>query len=201
MDTTKQRIIKIAEKLFFEIGIANVRLQQIADAAKISVGNLAYHFRNKEAIVEAAYEDVLKDLSQMLYKDVKTTDLRDFDELFGAIFHLVNTYRFCFNNVWEISRYHPVIQNRWENFLRKKLVRTQKRLEFHVKRGFLKQEPYKGAYTLLAQQLILNFFFWIPQQILNGKPATFLLFKKSLWNLLYPNLTGKGLQEYNKYIK
>ena len=34
MDSTKQRIIKIAEKLFFETGIANVRLQQIADAAE-----------------------------------------------------------------------------------------------------------------------------------------------------------------------
>ena len=93
-----------------------MRLQQIADAAKISVGNLAYHFRNKEAIVEAAYEDVLKDLSQMLYTDVKAADLGDFDELFGAVFHLVNTYRFCLINVWEISNYHPIIQNRWEKF-------------------------------------------------------------------------------------
>ncbi len=199
--TTRQRIIKNAEKLFFETGIANVRLQQIADATKISVGNLAYHFKNKEAIVEAAYAEVLKGLSEMLYSDIKSDTLPEFDEHFESIFQLVNSYRFCFNNVWEISRYHPTIQSDWENFLKKKLLRTQKRIASHVKRGSVKPEPYKGAYKLLAEQLILVFFFWIPQQILNSKPATLPMFKKSLWSLLYPNLTEKGLKEYHQLVK
>ncbi len=199
--STKQRIIKNSQKLFFETGIANVRLQQIADATNISVGNLAYHFKNKEAIVEAAYGEVLKGLSEMLYNDVKTENLQEFDKHFEDIFQMVNKYRFCFNNVWEISRYHPVIQNNWEIFLKKKLDRTQKRLSFHIKHGLIKSESYKGAYRLLAEQLILIFFFWIPQQILNSKPATLGLFKKALWNLLYPHLTLKGLNEYNRFIK
>ncbi len=199
--STKQRIIKNSQKLFFETGIANVRLQQIADATNISVGNLAYHFKNKEAIVEAAYDEVLKGFSEMLYSDVHSENLLEFDRHFEDIFQLVNNYRFYFNNVWEISRYHPLIQNNWENFLKKKLDRTQKRLKFHVKHGFLKPEPYKGSYKLLAQQLILIFFFWIPQQILNNKPATLILFKKAVWNLLYPHLTVKGLNEYNRLVR
>lgn len=50
MATTKQRIILNAKKLFSQNGIANTRLQQIADETGISVGNLAYHFPNKEEI-------------------------------------------------------------------------------------------------------------------------------------------------------
>jgi AcrR family transcriptional regulator len=201
MSTTKQRIIKNAQKLFFETGIANARLQQIADATEISVGNLAYHFRNKEAIVEAAYDEVLQGLSEMLSNNIKTDTLQQLDKHFERIFHLVDNYRFCFNNVWEISRYHPAIQHNWENFMKKKMIRTQRRIEFQAKRGSVKSEPYKGAYKLLAEQIVLVFFFWIPRQILNNKTASLSLFKKSLWNLLYPNLTAKGLKEYNQFIK
>ena len=200
MQGTKQKIIKISEKLFFEHGIANVRLQQIADEANISVGHLAYHFKNKETIVNAAYQKVFKDLSRMFNGDVKTNDLTDFDDLFEALFHLVNTYPFCFNNVWEISRNHPLIRNKWDDFLSRKLLRTQKRLAFHVKRGVLKKESYKGEYKLLAQQLILNFHFRIPQQLLSGKPSTLKMFKDALWSLIYPYLTNKGLKEYEKLI-
>ena len=54
--STKQRILEAAVFLFNREGVANVRLQQIADETGISVGNLAYHFKNKEAIVSAVYE-------------------------------------------------------------------------------------------------------------------------------------------------
>ena len=201
MQATKQRIIKIAERLFFEYGIANVRLQQIADEAGISVGHLAYHYKNKEAIVSAAYQQVFENLSIMFDGDVKKTNLTDFEELFDAIFHLTTTYKFCFNNVWEISRNHPEIQSQWEDFLNKKSLRTHKRLTYHVKRGVLKKESYKGEYRLLTQQLILNFHFRIPQEILKGESARLKMFKDCLWSLIYPYLTNKGLKEYHRLIK
>lgn len=47
MSETKLKIIKGAQELFFENGIANIRLQQIADSSGISVGNLAYHLKIK----------------------------------------------------------------------------------------------------------------------------------------------------------
>ena len=198
--TVKNKILEVSQKLFFENGIANTRLQQIADEAGISVGHLAYHFKNKEAIVTDAYQQVFKALSQMFNGDVKVPSLIDFDELFESLYSLVTTYPFCFNNVWEISRSHPLIQRKWDDFLNKKITRIQKRFSFHVDRGILKEESYKGEYKLLAQQLILNFHFSIPQQKTTGKFISLKLFKDSLWSLIYPYLTNKGLKEYNKLI-
>jgi AcrR family transcriptional regulator len=192
---TTKKIQQISRQLFYENGIANTRLQQIADAAGISVGNLAYHYKNKEAIVSAVYEQVFSDLAKLLNAPLKQNSLSDFDVFFDAIFHFVHTYKFCFNNVWEIARNHPDIQAQWEEVIKKLTIQTQKRIDFHIKRGTLKKEPYKGAYKILVQQLFINFHFWIPQQILKGKAATLALFKGALWNLLYPYLTGKGLAE------
>ena len=41
---TKDKILIEARQLFYDEGITNVRLQQIADKTGISVGNLAYHY-------------------------------------------------------------------------------------------------------------------------------------------------------------
>ena len=46
----KEIIIKEALHLFNTNGFVNVRLQHIADAASISVGHMAYHYKNKDAI-------------------------------------------------------------------------------------------------------------------------------------------------------
>ena len=197
---TKDKILIEARQLFYEEGIANVRLQQIADKTGISVGNLAYHYNTKEAIVTAVYEEVFAGLLQLLKGSLKQTDLSDFNSLFDVIFQFVTTNRFCFNNVWEISRNYPTIQAKWENLIGKILLQTQKRIDFHVNRKVLKPEPYIGAYNHLAQHLIINFHFWIPQQIIKGKPATKSLFKNSSWSLLYPYLTAKGLKEHKNII-
>lgn len=198
---TKGKILVEARQLFYDEGIANVRLQQIADKTGISVGNLAYHYNTKEAIVKAVYEEVFKGLAQMLKGPLKQTDLSDFNSLFDVIFQFVTTNRFCFNNVWEIARNYPAIQEKWETLISKVLLQTQKRIDFHVKRNVLKPEPYKGAYSQLAQHLIINFHFWIPQQLIKGKPTTIALFKRSLWSLLYPHFALQGLKEYTKLIK
>lgn len=66
MSKTKNRILEAAIKTFNEHGVANVRLQQIADAAEISVGNLAYHFKNKEAIVGFTYDFIFTEFSDIL---------------------------------------------------------------------------------------------------------------------------------------
>ncbi len=96
---TRNKILFEVRQLFFEDGIANVWLQQIADKTGISAGNLAYHYNTKETIVAAVYEEVFYDLSQMLKGPLKQTGLSDFDNLFDAIYQFITTQRFCFNNV------------------------------------------------------------------------------------------------------
>jgi AcrR family transcriptional regulator len=56
---TKQKILDSSLQLFNDNGISNTRLQQIADESGISVGNLAYHFSNKEAITESLIANVI----------------------------------------------------------------------------------------------------------------------------------------------
>ena len=78
--TTKQKILESAIRLFNGDDMANVRLQQIADETGISVGNLAYHFKNKEAIVTAVYEGLFEEFAQILSTYMSSPKLTDFND-------------------------------------------------------------------------------------------------------------------------
>jgi AcrR family transcriptional regulator len=55
---TRDKIIDIAVTLFNERGTGAVSTNHIAAAAGISPGNLYYHFRNKEDIIRAVFEQM-----------------------------------------------------------------------------------------------------------------------------------------------
>lgn len=200
MPDTKTRIIEVAEKLFFQEGIANIRLQQIADGVGISVGNLAYHFKNKETLVEAIYENLFTELSAILSQYMIYPQLLGFDKQFSAMYQFYQKNSFTFNNSWEIERNYPEIQKEWLAASNKVLLQIRKRVDYNIQNGFIKPEPYKGAYESLAGSLLLNINCWIPQQMLRGKTVKEDAYKRHLWGVLYPHFTEKGVQEFKHII-
>ncbi|MEP7251319.1 MAG: TetR/AcrR family transcriptional regulator [Ginsengibacter sp.] len=198
MLTTKQRILKISEKLFFEQGIANVRLQQIADNSGISIGNLAYHFKNKEVIVEEVYNELLRELAVLHSGKSRIESLKTVDDYFTAIYNFQQENGFYLNNFWEIERTYPKIKKVWQRLNNKMLQRLSDSINSNVENGNLKKADFDEAYDLLANSVLLTLNYRIPQQILRSKPVKELYFKQSLWNLLYPYFTPKGKREYKK---
>jgi hypothetical protein len=201
MSETKERIKQVAEVLFFEQGIANTRLQQIANEAGISVGNLAYHFRNKEAIVTYIYDHVFHEFTNILSGYLQTPDLRDFDQSFERLYHFFVNNTFYLNNAWEIQRSFPDIKQKWHAFNSKIVLQLRKRIEFNEKRGMIQPEPYKNAYDQLAQTLWMTLNYWIPQQMLQEKKTSSLLYRKALWAIIYPFLTPQGRVELEGLVR
>jgi AcrR family transcriptional regulator len=200
MLATKARIIAESETLFFEQGIANIRLQQIADAAGISVGNLAYHFKNKDAIVAAVYENLFTELSAILSQYVIYQQLAGFNKQFSALYEFYQKKQFTFNNQWEIQRNYPEIQQEWLSAMNKILLQLKKRIEYNTVNGFFKPEAWKGIYDNLTQTLLMAINSWIPQQMLRNRAVKEELYKKNLWTILYPFFTEKGIREFEATV-
>ena len=193
--TTKERILQKARKLFSESGIANTRLQQIADEAGISVGNLAYHFNNKEDIVHALYEEVLEELSTILVMSKIEPGLESFNQKFSNLFAFMKNNIFYFTNFWEIKRNYPSISEKIKKINSSILLKLKKRIDINLKSGSISSPSFKGAHELLAKALLISINNWLPQQLLNEKPVRENLYKTYLWNLLFPYLTTKGKKE------
>jgi AcrR family transcriptional regulator len=199
--TTKQKIVESAIRLFNIDGVANVRLQEIADESAISVGNLAYHFKNKEAIVSAVYENLFDEFAQILSAYLAGPSLTDFDQQLEQYYHFFAKYKFYLIDLFEIDRTYPLILERWHQFVSKMMMQIRKRIEYNVNRGIIQPEPVAGIYDTLTNNIWMTIVFWVPQQVLKGQPVNDLLFKQSVWSHISPYFTPKGTREFEQEIQ
>jgi AcrR family transcriptional regulator len=81
---TRQMIVAVAGKVLVESGYQGLTLKRVADAAGISVGNLNYHFRTKESLVEALIEHVLTDFSSQ-FEDIVRRGVEDGSDALSAL--------------------------------------------------------------------------------------------------------------------
>ncbi len=199
---TKQKILKAAIHLFNENGMTNVRLQQIADEIGISPGNLAYHFKNKEAIVESVQEDLCKQVSEILSTYRIFPNLMDFDNQLSKYFSFTKTHPFYFLDVLEINRHYPAIHAKRQIQILKLISQIRKRFDFNQQRGLIKEEPSVGFYDNIANTIWVLMTFWVPQNVVRNTNNTDQIkpFKEMIWNQMYPCFTEKGIAEYEQLI-
>lgn len=82
-DTTRERIVAEADRLFYECGYDNTSFAAIADAVGISRGNFYYHFKSKDEILDAVIDARMDNTRQMLQtwdeqSDVAAERIRSF---------------------------------------------------------------------------------------------------------------------------
>lgn len=101
---TRERILDISLAMFNEQGEPNVTTNHIADELEISPGNLYYHFRNKDDIVEhlfARYEDRIDKALTM--PDERLPTLEDIWLQLHLTFEVMWDYRFIFRDLVDLT--------------------------------------------------------------------------------------------------
>jgi AcrR family transcriptional regulator len=61
----REALSEAALELFYQQGVANTSLADIAGAAGVPTGNVYYHFRSKEALVKAVIDKRIKQLNTL----------------------------------------------------------------------------------------------------------------------------------------
>ncbi len=127
---TRDRILDTALRLFNENGTAAVSTNHIAEALGISPGNLYYHFRNKEAIIRALFEQLF-DIWDKLFAlpDDQVPTLDDLLRLVRVNFDVMWDYRFVYRELIVLLQRDPELQQRFIE---------------------IRQRGYQGFYELIA---------------------------------------------------
>lgn len=186
-----------ALKLFNRQGFVNVRLQHIADAGSISVGHLAYHFKNKDAIVESLY-DRLKEEQEVLLCDFRTADLfENINQQLQRIFQLQKKYLFFYLDALEVLRAYPEIKEKHHQYTTWQLQQVAWMFESNIFRGSFSENAGESQYKKLPWILWNTVDNWMHARLVSGldhlNEEDFL---HDVWSLMAPYFTEEGKLEF-----
>jgi AcrR family transcriptional regulator len=167
---TRDRILATALRLFNESGTAAVSTNHIADALGISPGNLYYHFRNKEEIIRALFEQQFArwDAGYALPDD-RMPSLDDLQQLVRASFVMGWEYRFMYRELIALLRRDEQLHRRWVEVRARGFAGFQGLFELFVAAGVLRAPGDPAIVTRLAELVWLIAEFWLASVEVSGE--------------------------------
>ena len=117
---TRQRILDTALSMFNLQGEPNVTTNHIADELEISPGNLYYHFRNKDDIIEqlfARYEERMD--SALVAPEGRLPNLEDIWLQLHLVFECIWDYRFLYRDLVDILSRNRRLRMRFARILKR----------------------------------------------------------------------------------
>ena len=204
--TTKEKIIESAVTLFNRDGLVNVRLQHIADEADMSIGNMTYHYRTKELIIEAAWRQLVKKQRELLIEYRIVPLFEDIERQMRSTFLLQQDYLFFYLDTLEVVRAFPEIHKAHRQHIEWQVQQLITMFQFNVSRAaFIPAYTVRedslgdGYHRQLAQQYWMASDMWLyRQKVMDADIMDFPSYREALWALLIPHFTPMGEMEFRQ---
>lgn len=173
-----------------------MRLQHIADYCCISVGHLAYHFKNKDALVEALY-DQLKEAQEISIFEFRIAHLfEDIDRQLRHIFQCQQHYLFFYLDTLEVLRAFPLIKEKHQQHINWQIQQVEWMFNFNVDRNTLQPPAKENQYKQLAWLFWMTMDNWMYARQIKGLDHLCENdFVADLWSLLWPYFTKEAHEE------
>ncbi|MBA2328791.1 MAG: TetR family transcriptional regulator [Flavisolibacter sp.] len=196
MKHTKTYILDRALKLFNKNGFVNVRLQHIADFGDISVGHLAYHFHNKDCLVEALYDQLKEAQETSLYEFRMAHLFEDINRQLRHVFQCQKQYLFFYLDTLEVLRAYPTIKEKHQQHIAWQIQQIEWMFNFNVDRNTFQPPGRVGQYSQLAWLFWMTMDNWMYARQIKGLDHLHEDdFIANLWLLMVPYLTEEALSE------
>lgn len=117
---TRQRILDASLAMFNAQGEPNVTTNHIADELEISPGNLYYHFRNKDDIIEQLFQRYEERMDDALASPGgRLPELEDIWLQLHLVFECIWDYRFLYRDLVEILSRNRRLRLRFARILKR----------------------------------------------------------------------------------
>lgn len=189
--TIKQAIMDTARQLFSIQGFQDTSMRDIAAALNISVGNLTYHYKKKEDLIEAI---ILED-HQKYQKPAPLVTLKDFNLLLHKVIVQKKSRPYYYKHYVQLSQICPAIYEIQVSILRDLSDVLKTSFENFTHSGILKKE-FCQEYGKIAEIIMALLVHGLTDfhQVQAGEKDTFRL--DCIWSIIIPCLSEQGMIEY-----
>lgn len=170
---TREKILEAALQLFNTDGTAAVSTNHIAEALGMSPGNLYYHFRNKEEIIRALFEQQFarSDTIFDLPADRPAT-LADLERLVRANFAMLWDFRFMYRELIALLRRDEQLKQRWVAIRARGFAGFHELFDSFVAAGVLRRPAEQAEVERLAELCWLLSEFWLANVEVSGQEVS-----------------------------
>lgn len=165
---TRDRILHTSRALFNEEGEAHQTAVDIAGVLEISPGNLYYHFKGKDAIIHALFDEFEEEIMIILRGSRGAiTSIQDSWVYSYIILEEIYDFRFFYRNLGALLARYPDLSRRFGVLL------SEKRTAIHALLGDLqsadlvKITPTMGE--ILEEQMLMTATFWLSKDQIEGQ--------------------------------
>lgn len=164
---TRQRILDCSLAMFNAQGEPTVTTNHIADELEISPGNLYYHFRNKDDIIEqlfARYEARMDDV--LTPPDGRLPGLEDIWLQLHLVFECIWDYRFLYRDLLEILSRNRRLRIRFARILKRADDRAHSVMQGLAQADVIRASP--SEIDAAATSLLVLATFWLNYAAIRG---------------------------------
>lgn len=191
---TRQAILCTAKALFNERGYDAVSTGDISNALGISKGNLTYHFKRKEDVMEA----IVEEMHSHYVKPSAPTSLAALQALFIRVQKVTEENAFYFWHYTQLAQMSPRIQAIQSEVVTDRISLFTSAFQTLQSDAILRAEEHPGHYAQLIQAILLICTYWVPHSKLIRANGTEMNMLDCLWGVISPMLTDQGIDAYNK---
>ena len=197
---TREKILHTSLQLFNEEGESHVTTVDIANEMDISPGNLYYHFKGKEIIIEILFEKFEDEFSDILHAPInKELKIEDSWYYLYVVFEEMYHYRFIYQNLSDLLQRYEILNKRF----RKLLNLTASSIITTLREANILAID-DDAVDVLVNNIIMTITYWIAYSNLkDGKQPEQILLHKGVFqvlSLIAPFLS-QGKLEYRELCK
>jgi len=164
---TRQRILDTSLSMFNLQGEPNVTTNHIADELEISPGNLYYHFRNKDDIIEqlfARYEERMD--TALVSPEVRLRGLEDIWLQLHLVFECIWEYRFLYRDLVDILSRNRRLRLRFARILKRAAEGASSGMKGLVQAGVMRASAAEVEAT--ATNILVIATFWMNYASVRG---------------------------------
>jgi|TARA_B110000093_G_scaffold27175_1_gene26717 AcrR family transcriptional regulator len=204
MNKTKKKILNTAVILYNESGIANVRNQDIAERAGMSLSNFNYHFGAKKDLIVAVFDLMFETLQKNVYGNSILVKEGQGLTITKSYFEFQERFCFFYLDTPNILKMFPDLNEKVQKQIEESYQIIKNLNYLAIGMGMMKPEPEDnpGSYDQLMRHIWIHNHFWFANsRIINSEDNLVKKGIESLFNLCYPYLTKKGVLSYKQFIK
>lgn len=166
-EVRRRQILDASRALLSQKGYHDIKMDDVASVAKLAKGTLYLHFKDKEQIVRALFEDLMDQQEIILSKVKKTNDLVQLKDIATIKLQFFHDNRDFFSEFMQLK----------DSMHTANRIGVQKRFQKHMQQMMTVMETVMlGGHIAKSDPFLASFFFmslirmfWIKDQIFDEK--------------------------------